>query len=78
MDVIIQKKRPEALSVTCGDSSPRGRAKVAFSICSTSAPVVSTMRSVVPPLIHRLRRSPFPFGEGLGKFNGIHPRKDTQ
>ena len=32
MDVIIQKKRRKALSVTYGDSSPRGRAKAAFSI----------------------------------------------
>ena len=23
-------------------------------------------------------RSPFPEGEGFGKFNGIYPRKDTQ
>ena len=47
-------------------SSPRGRAKVAFSICFTSAPIVPTMRNVVPRLIHRLWRSPFPEGEGLG------------
>ncbi len=33
---------------------------------STSAPIVPTMRNVVPRLIHRLWRSPFPEGEGLG------------
>ena len=31
----------------------------------TSAPVVPTMLNAVPRLIHRLRRSPFPEGEGL-------------
>ena len=60
------KKRRKALSVTCGDSSPKGRAKVAFSICFPSAPVVPTIRNVVLRLIHRLRRSPFPEGQGLG------------
>ena len=59
-------ERCKTLSVTCGDSSPKGRAKGAFSIRSTSAPVVPGMRSVVPRLIHRLRRSPFSEGEGFG------------
>ena len=64
-------ERCKALSVTCGDSSPKGRAKVAFSICSTSAPVVPTMLNAVPRLIHRLWRSPFPEGEGLGCASGL-------
>ena len=34
-------------------------------IRSTSAPIVPTMRNVVLRLIHRLRRSPFPEGEGF-------------
>ena len=67
MDVIIQKKRCKALSVTCGDSSPKGRAKAAFSICFPFAPIVPTMQNAVPRLIHRLRRSPFPEGEGYGR-----------
>ncbi len=33
---------------------------------STSAPIVPTMQNVVPRLIHRLRRSSFPEGEGSG------------
>ena len=35
----------------------------------TSAPIVPTMRNVVPRLIHRLWRSPFPEGEGLAWFH---------
>ena len=38
---------------------------------STSAPVVPTMQNGVPPLIHRLGRSPFPEGEGFGR-GSIH------
>ena len=41
-------------------SSPRGRAKGAFSVCFTSAPVVSTMFNAAPRLIHRLRAVPLP------------------
>ena len=67
-------ERCKALSVTCGDSSPKGRAKGAFSICFPSAPIVPTMRNAVPRLIHRLWRSPFPEGEGYGR-NTIQPHK---
>ena len=37
-----------------------------YTVGFTSAPAVPTMRNVVPRLIHRLWRSPFPEGEGLG------------
>ena len=36
-----------------------------YAVGFTSAPIVPTMRSVVPRLIHRLRRSPFPEGKVL-------------
>ena len=37
-------------------------------IRNPSAPIVPTVRNVVPRLIHRLWRSPFPEGEGLAWF----------
>ena len=45
-------------------------------IRSTFAPVVPTMLNAVPRLIHRLWRSPFPEGEGLGAF--LHAVPENQ
>ena len=51
-------ERHKALSVTCGDSSPKGRAKIAFSICFPFAPIVPTMRNVLQLLILPQRKTP--------------------
>ena len=48
MDVIIQNKRRKALSVTYGDSSPRERAKAAFSIGPDWTEVFSIKTRNVP------------------------------
>ena len=42
----------------------------------TSAPIVPAMQNAVPRLIHRLRRSPFPKGEGLGVPPLCHPDRN--